>query len=193
MFMPKMCEYFKSWCKLPPSSKRGFQAGPHSDPVRDVTSEDDDTLTEIESESTIFKEWKLISIKTHKETQAVDPSSWYRRLQTDFQHEVAFIRKHQRRVFKQIRAIDNQKRNLNATSVVVKMDYSGNYRCHFKDEPSALYYDACQISIYPMVAYRCDGPDDADLAHQGFVEVSSVTQHSAPTTLAFLKLLIPHL
>lgn len=89
--------------------------------------------------------------------------------------------------------VDELKAKLNQASVIVQIDFSENYRCHFQEEPSALYYGTCQISVHPMVAYRCDGPEDMNLLHHSFVRLSSVMQHSAPTTLASMKLLVPQL
>lgn len=41
-----------------------------------------------------------------------------------------------------------------------------------------------------MVAYLWK---EGELQHQSFVGISSITQHSVPTTMAFLKCLVSHL
>ena len=77
----------------------------------------------------------------------------------------------------------------------VHMDYAENWSTSFMHEIQSAFFGKDQLTLHPMVVYHRERDDDLqeDLHTSSFVGVSEVIQHSFPTTLAFLKQLLPHI
>lgn len=103
------------------------------------------------------KEWKLVDIKrtngiirhNHLLLQEMEKEDFIMVCDDEFHH----IKEHLKRVTGQIEAIQNLKDYLVSRSAIIKMDYSENFHCHYQDEPSALYYDSCQVTVHLMVVW----------------------------------------
>lgn len=113
----------------------------------------------------------------------------------DFQEiceeEFAVFRDHVRRTTEQYTQIKKLKESLDPDSeVMVQMDYSENLQCVYQDEPSQVFYDRRLITLHPMLLYF---KSNDKLEHKSFVGVSDVLNHSASTSLAFVKKLIPEI
>jgi hypothetical protein len=71
----------------------------------------------------------------------------------------------------------------------MQIDYSENFSCSYQDEPSQAFYDRSQVTIHPMVMHFRNA--EGQIEHQSYVGISPETAHSAPTTLAFLRKVVP--
>ena len=112
---------------------------------------------------------------------------------TMFTREFEALREHVKRMASQFAAIRHLRQNLEPQrSITVQIDYAENYACAYQDEPAQVCYDRHQVTIHPMVVhYHKD--EESDPVHESFVGVSQVTNHSAPTSVAFLLQLLEHL
>jgi hypothetical protein len=107
-----------------------------------------------------------------------------------FQDEFQDLRKHVHRMKTQYEELDRLRKNLEPLKhVTCQIDYSENYGCSFQDEPSQVFYDRRQVTIHPMVIHFRD--EQGSLQHHSFVGISPERSHSAPTTFAFVRKLIP--
>ena len=102
------------------------------------------------------------------------------------------FRAHQARVEAQYAAIKLLKAKLPPKHVVCQMDYAENWATSFMAEIQAAFFGKDQLTLHPMVMYaKLRGDEDPEhLTNVNFVGVSSVKQHSFPTTFTFLFLLV---
>ena len=98
------------------------------------------------------------------------------------------FRAHQDRVVSQYEAIRLLKDTLPVDHVVVQMDYAENWATSFMEEIQSAFFGKDQITLHPMVSHRRNS--DNELVTQSFVGVSLTTNHSFPTTLAFMDQLV---
>ena len=101
------------------------------------------------------------------------------------------FREHQDRVTKQFAAVKLLKDTLPVDHVVVQMDYAENWATSFMEEIQSAFFGKDQITLHPMVSHRRNS--DNELVTQSFVGVSLTTNHSFPTTLAFMDQLVAEL
>lgn len=162
----------------------------------DANSEDDITnmLQSLPDKNISYREWqkedvpyqgttiKKLRLK-HLELSKVEFCD-------QFQQQFADLRQHVFRMRKQFTEIEHLKNSLETqTEATCQLDYSENYACKFQDEPAQAFYDRRQVTVHPMVIhYR---QNDESLNHKSFVGISSDRSHSAPTTFAFLRKLVP--
>lgn len=100
------------------------------------------------------------------------------------------LRQHVGRVTNQYQHLNLLKEKMPPkTEITCQMDYSENFACTHQDEISQAFYDRNQISIHPMVVHYKE--DEGRLQHQSYVGISEVKSHTAPTTFAFLRKLVP--
>ena len=104
--------------------------------------------------------------------------------------ELPSVRQHSERVAIQYEEIRSLKKNMQPQKeATVQLDYSENWQAKFMYEISSAYYDKCQVTVHPMVLHCRD--EEGELQVRSYVGISEVTNHSLPTTFAFLKKLIP--
>ena len=99
------------------------------------------------------------------------------------QQDLPEFREHCRRVSEQYAAVELLKSTLPKDHAICQMDYAENWATSFLHEIAAVFFGKTQVTLHPMVIYTKLGET---LDHKCFVGVSSVTDHSFPTTLAFL-------
>ena len=104
-----------------------------------------------------------------------------------FEEDFKDLRDHVQRVNKKHEELDWLKKEMpHLTHCTVQMEYSENYSWSYQDEPQQAFYDRCQVTIHPMEVHYRD--TEGDLKYQSFVGIRS---HSAPTTLAYIRKLVP--
>jgi hypothetical protein len=136
---------------------------------------------EVPYKGTVIKKMRLHTVELPK-TDFVEVVS----------KEFQMLREHVRRVNVQYRQISILRQNLvPGSEVTCHMDYAENYSCGYQDEPSNLYYDRSQVTVHPMIVHYRN--QDGHILHQSFVGISSEKSHAAPTTLAFIKKIIPEI
>ena len=99
------------------------------------------------------------------------------------------LRHHVRRCTTQYKELEYLSNHLRPGEITLQMDYSENYACIYQDEPSALYFDKHQMTMHPMVTHFRNVNNV--LVHKSIIGISSETKHSAPTTVAFLRKVVP--
>ena len=112
-----------------------------------------------------------------------------------FLKDLPTFREHHRRVGEQYAAVRKLKEVLPHDHAAVHMDYAENWSTSFMHEIQSAFFGKDQLTLHPMVVYHREREDDLqeELRTSSFVGVSEVIQHSFPTTLAFLKKLVPHI
>ena len=106
-----------------------------------------------------------------------------------FSDEFLEVRNHVDRMYNQFDQVKLLKNKLSVNECTMQIDYSENYSCSQQDEPAQAFYDRCQVTIHPMVVHF--RTNDGVLKHKSYVGISPETAHSAPTTLAFLRKVVP--
>lgn len=98
------------------------------------------------------------------------------------------LREHVRIIDTQREQIDYMRNCLEpGIEITCQLDYAENYNCCYQDEPSHVFFDKQQVTIHPMVIHYKEGEN---LLHKSYVGITSETNHSAPTTIAFLTKLV---
>jgi hypothetical protein len=151
-------------------------------------------LEDLPDSTVYFKEWQKEEIpyegnimkKLRLKTVDMSKSDFIEK----FLDECCDMRQHIYRVNTQFTELDHLKKNLQPfTEATCQLDYSENFPCVYQDEPSAAFYDRRQVTLMPMVIHFKD--QDSNLRHKSFVGITSERTHSAPTTFAFLRQLLP--
>ena len=104
-----------------------------------------------------------------------------------FNSDLPHFLAHSQRVHEQYSAVRKLKENLPADHAIIHMDYSENWSACYMREIQAAFYGKDQVTLHPMVVYTKEGEK---LEHKCYVGVTSVTDHTFPTTLAFLMDLV---
>ena len=102
------------------------------------------------------------------------------------------FREHHRRVAEQYAAVRQLKDILPHDHAICHMDYAENWATSFMNEIQSAFFGKDQLTLHPMVVYVREADSD-ELKHTCFVGVSDVTNHSFPTTLAFVTRMITKL
>jgi hypothetical protein len=107
-----------------------------------------------------------------------------------FEDDFTKLREHVKRMKNQFQELERLKTNLpRLTHASCQMDYSENHCCTFQDEPAQAFFDRRQVTIHPMVIHYND--TEGTLQHKSFVGISPEKGHTAATTFAFLRKLVP--
>lgn len=107
-----------------------------------------------------------------------------------FKDEFTDLRQHVVRMNNQFEELEQLKNNLPPlTAITCQVDYSENFCCSFQDEPSQAFYDRSQVTLHPMVINYKN--NEGLVKHKSFVGITGEKLHSAPTTFAFIKHMIP--
>lgn len=76
---------------------------------------------------------------------------------TKFVADVQILRQHESRITSQYVELDCLKHNMEPqVEARCQLDYAENYSCKFQNEPSQVFYDRNQVSIFPVVIYYRD-------------------------------------
>ena len=134
---------------------------------------------DIEYQGGIIKKFKLKEIELSKED-----------FTERFEDEFSELREHVVRMKNQYEHLDLVKKYLSPlTRVTCQMDYSENFACSYQDEPAQAFYDRSMVTVHPMVVHYVN--QENKLEHKSFVGISEEKSHSAATTFAFIKKLVP--
>ena len=136
-----------------------------------------------QKEALIHKEKKISKVKLRAKKTARE------NFVAELLSDLPSFREHCNTVETQHREIRYLRDNLSPKELVCQLDYSENWAAKYMDEISSAYYDRIQITVHPMVV--SSRGKDGQSKTKCYVGVSEVTNHSAPTTLAFLSKLIP--
>ena len=101
------------------------------------------------------------------------------------------FRAHCNRVNEQFTQCQLLKETLPIGHCIVQMDYAENWNCGYLKEISAAYYSKDQVTLHPMVVKVRNS--EGELITTTHVGVTSTTNHSFPTTWAFVKKLVAKL
>jgi hypothetical protein len=143
-----------------------------------------------------FREWQkddiLFEGKTIKKLKLKQVIMSREQFTLRFEEEFADLREHVKRMRNQFDQMNLLKGNMPPLRhVTCQMDFSENYACRYQDEPAAAFYDRSQVTIKPMVIHYKDA--NSQMQHKSFVGITGEKGHSAPTTFAFLRKVVPEI
>lgn len=137
-----------------------------------------------------YQQWRRVKLNNGKERQRVvevmkERDEFVKEMTEAFKE----FRGHIQRVKEQYKAIKMLKDRLPSNQVVIQMDFSENYSCNTLEEIQSAYWNACMVTLHPVVMYYRK-QDGEQLRHSSYVYVSEVLSHNAAMVISIIDKVI---
>ena len=121
-----------------------------------------DMLEKLKNGSVKFEEWRRVEVEVKCKNGTVTKAKRIKVVQAAlerdtfidlFLKDISEFRNHCARITNHFTAVQDIKRKLLPSEVMIHMDFSEDYRCVTKDEIQAAYWDCTRVTLHPVVAY----------------------------------------
>ena len=85
---------------------------------------------------------------------------------------------HSFRALWQQRQLQQNIDGLKEGEILVNMDFSENYKCHFRDEVQLGYFNQAPVTVHPMMAYYVKEESASNIPSRAFPVIPNTTGSS---------------